>query len=73
MSHLLREKRTKDELSAFLLDKTDDYLLEQYAQARAAFEDDVRKGRYSEHAENVRAVLKLSILRRMNGLEKSIG
>lgn len=73
MSHLLKEKRTKVELQEFLSDKTDDYLLEQYAQARNAFEEDVRKGRYSAHAENVRAQLKLIILRRMAGLEKSIG
>ncbi|WP_144509851.1 hypothetical protein [Bacillus sp. FJAT-22090] len=65
MSHLLKEKRTKEELKSYLEDKTDDYILEQYALSRNAFEEDVKKGRYSEHAENVRATLKLIILRRM--------
>jgi hypothetical protein len=73
MSHLLKEKRSKEELKDFLKDKTDDYVLEQYCLARIAFEEDVRKGRYSEHAENVRAILKLCTLKRMAGLEKSIG
>lgn len=72
MSHLLKEKRTKEELATFLADKTDDYVLEQYAQARNAFEEDVRKGRYSQHAENVRAMLKQAVLRRMAGVEKSV-
>lgn len=65
MSHLLKEKRSKEELKDFLEDKTDDYILEQYALSRNAFEEDVKKGRYSENAENVRAILKLVILRRM--------
>lgn len=43
MSHLLKEKRTQKELRVFLKDKTDDYVLEQYAQARNAFEEDVKK------------------------------
>ncbi|MCA1064692.1 hypothetical protein QTG56_24080 (plasmid) [Rossellomorea sp. AcN35-11] len=70
MTHLLKEKRTEQDLKTYLKDKTDDYVLEQYALSRIAFEEDVKKGRYSEHAENVRAVLKLCILRRMAGLEK---
>lgn len=65
MSHLLKEPRTKEELVNYLKDKSDDYLLEQYALSRIAFEEDVKKGRYSEHAEHVRAMLKLMILRRM--------
>lgn len=71
MSHLLKEKRSQEELEEYLLDKKSDYLLEQYAQARISFEEDVRKGRYSKHAENVRASLKLTILRRMLGYEQS--
>jgi hypothetical protein len=70
MTYLLKEKRTKQELRTYLKDKTDDYVLEQYALSRNSFEEDVKKGRYSEHAENVRAVLKLCILRRMAGIEE---
>lgn len=71
MSHLLKEQHKKEELDDFLAKQSDDYLLEQYAQARIAFEEDVRKGRYSAYAEIVRAKLKMAILRRMeNGLKK---
>lgn len=73
MTNLLKEKRTKEELKSFLSDKRNDYLLEQYAQAKISFEEDVRKGRYSEHAENVREVLKDTILQRMGGYEKPVG
>lgn len=66
MSQLLKEKRTKAELEAFLKEQNSEYLLEQYAQARCAFEEDVRKRRYSEHAENVREALKDILLQRLN-------
>lgn len=72
MSHLLKEKHSKEELKAYLKDKSDDYVLEQYALSRIAFEQDIKNSRYSEHAENVRASLKLCLLRRMAGLEKNI-
>lgn len=72
MIDLLRRRRTVADLKAYLEDKTDDYLLEQYCHTRIAFEEDVKKGRYNEHAENVRATLKLCILRRMAGIDKGI-
>ena len=72
MSHLLKEPLTKEELVIYLKDKSDDYLLDQYALSRIAFEEDGKKGRYSEHAEHVRAMLKLTILRRMARLENHV-
>lgn len=69
---LLKKRRTIEELKDYLKDKTDDYILEQYCYTRIAFEEDVRKGRYNGYAEHVRAMLKLTILKRMAGLEKGI-
>lgn len=66
---ILRTPRTVEELNSFLSLQTDDYILEQYVLTRIAFEEDKRKRRYSEHAENVRACLKLAVLKKMTGVD----
>lgn len=70
MSQLLRQLWTESELTDYLATKDNEYLLTQYAQAVSAFEEDVRRRRYSHNAELVRETMKQLILQRMKNHEQ---